>query len=57
LNPAIKSRKRGLEKGAACRCPRTKWSHIPITFFQDDLRLKDYLYIDVMFISCVTKGS
>ena len=23
LNPAIKSKKRGLEKGAACRCPRT----------------------------------
>jgi hypothetical protein len=31
-------------------------SHIPITFSQDDLRLKDYPHIDAMVISCVIKG-
>jgi hypothetical protein len=35
---------------------RTKWSHIPITFSQDDLRLKDYPHRDTMVISCVIKG-
>jgi hypothetical protein len=35
---------------------RTKWSHIPITFSQDDLRLKDYPHKDAMVISCVIKG-
>jgi alpha-glucuronidase len=32
---------------------RTKWSHIRITFSQDDLRLKDYAHRDS---SCVIKG-
>jgi hypothetical protein len=35
---------------------RTKWSHIPITFSQDDLHLKDYPHRDVMVVSCVIKG-
>jgi hypothetical protein len=35
---------------------RTKWSHIPITFSQDDLRLKDYPHRDAMVISYVIKG-
>jgi hypothetical protein len=30
-------------------------SHIPITFSQDDLRLKDYPHRDAMVISCVIK--
>jgi hypothetical protein len=35
---------------------RTKCSHIPITFSQEDLRLKDYPHRDAMVISCVIKG-
>jgi hypothetical protein len=35
---------------------RTKWSHITITFSQDDLHLKDYPHRDAMVISCVIKG-
>jgi hypothetical protein len=35
---------------------RTKWSHIPITFSQDDLHLKDYPHRDAIVISCVIKG-
>jgi hypothetical protein len=35
---------------------RTKWSHIALTFSQDDLRLKDYPHRDTMTISCVIKG-
>jgi hypothetical protein len=35
---------------------KTKWSHIPITFAQEDLRLKDYSHRDTMVISCVIKG-
>ena len=35
---------------------QTKWSHIPLTFSQEDLRLKDYPHRDVMVISCVIKG-
>jgi hypothetical protein len=35
---------------------RSKWSHIPITFSQEDLQLKDYPHNDVMVISCVIKG-
>jgi hypothetical protein len=34
----------------------TKWSHIPITFSQEDLQLKDYPHNDAMVISCVIKG-
>jgi hypothetical protein len=35
---------------------KTKWSHTPITFSQEDLRLKDYPHRDAMVISCVIKG-
>jgi hypothetical protein len=35
---------------------RSKWSHIPITFSQEDLELKDYPHNDAMVISCVIKG-
>jgi hypothetical protein len=35
---------------------RSKWSHIPITFSQEDLQLKDYPHNDDMVISCVIKG-
>jgi hypothetical protein len=35
---------------------RSKWSHIPITFSQEDLELKDYPHNDAMVISYVIKG-
>jgi hypothetical protein len=35
---------------------KSKWSHIPITFSQKFLQLKDYPHNDVMVISCVIKG-
>jgi hypothetical protein len=35
---------------------KSRWSHIPITFSQEDLELKDYPHNDVMVISCVIKG-
>jgi hypothetical protein len=35
---------------------RSKWFHIPITFSQEDLQLKDYPHNDAMVISCVIKG-
>src|SRR5688500_19908798 len=35
---------------------KSKWSHIRITFSQEDLRLKDYPNNDAMVISCVIKG-
>jgi hypothetical protein len=35
---------------------RSKWSHIPITFSQENLQLKDYPHNDAMAISCVIKG-
>jgi hypothetical protein len=35
---------------------RSKWSHIPITFSQEDLQLKDYPHNDAMVISSVIKG-
>jgi hypothetical protein len=34
---------------------KSKWSHIPITFSQEDLQLKDYSHHDAMVISCVIK--
>jgi hypothetical protein len=34
---------------------KTKWSHIPITFSQEDLHLKDYPHRDAMLTSCVIK--
>jgi hypothetical protein len=35
---------------------KSRWSHIPITFSQVDLQLKDYPHNDAMVISCVIKG-
>jgi hypothetical protein len=50
----------GPEKGTTCWVQgpfiKSKWSHIPITFSQDDLQLKDYPHNDAMVISCIIKG-
>jgi hypothetical protein len=35
---------------------KSRWSHIPITFSQEDLQLKDYPHNNAMVISCVIKG-
>jgi hypothetical protein len=35
---------------------KSKWSHVPITFSQEDLQLKDYSHNDAMVISYVIKG-
>jgi hypothetical protein len=35
---------------------KSKRSHIPITFSQEDLQLKNYPHNDTMVISCVIKG-
>jgi hypothetical protein len=35
---------------------KSKWSHIPITFSQEDLQLKDYPHNDALVISSVIKG-
>jgi hypothetical protein len=35
---------------------KSGWSHIPITFSQEDLQLKDYPHNDAMVISYVIKG-
>jgi hypothetical protein len=35
---------------------KSKWSHVPITFSQEDIQLKDYPHNDAMVISCVVKG-
>jgi hypothetical protein len=35
---------------------KSKWSHIPITFSQEDLQLKDYPHNNAMVISYVIKG-
>jgi hypothetical protein len=35
---------------------KSRWSHIPITFSQENLQLKDYPHNDAMVISCVIKG-
>jgi hypothetical protein len=35
---------------------KSKWSHIPIIFSQEDLQVKDYPHNDAMVISCVIKG-
>ena len=35
---------------------KSKWSHVPIIFSQEDLQLKDYPHNDAMVISCVIKG-
>jgi hypothetical protein len=35
---------------------KSKWSHVPITFSQEDLQVKDYPHNNAMVISCVIKG-
>jgi hypothetical protein len=35
---------------------KSKWSHITITFSQEDIRLKDYPHKDAMVIYCVIKS-
>jgi hypothetical protein len=35
---------------------KSKWSHIPITFSQEDLQLMDYPHNDAMVIYCVING-
>jgi hypothetical protein len=35
---------------------KSEWSHVPITFSQEDLQLKDYPHNDAMVISYVIKG-
>jgi hypothetical protein len=35
---------------------KSKWSHISITFSQEDLQLKNFPHNDAMVISCVIKG-
>jgi hypothetical protein len=35
---------------------RSKWSHVPITFSQEYLQLKDYPHNDAIVISCIIKG-
>jgi hypothetical protein len=35
---------------------KSKWSHVLITFSQEDLQLKDYPHNDDMVISCIIKG-
>jgi hypothetical protein len=35
---------------------KSKWSHVPITFSQEDLQLKYYPHNDAMVISYVIKG-
>jgi hypothetical protein len=61
LEPANKKQKKEAQRrvqhvgvqGPFIRC---KWSHIPITFSQEDLQLKYYPHNDAMVISCVIKG-
>jgi hypothetical protein len=35
---------------------KSKWSHVPITFSQEDLQIKYYPHNDAMIIFCVIKG-
>jgi hypothetical protein len=35
---------------------KSKWSHVSITFSQEDLQFKDYPHNDAIVISCVIKG-
>jgi hypothetical protein len=60
LEPANKKQKKEAQRrlqhvGVQGPFIRSKWSHIPITFSQEDLQLKDYLRNDAMVISCVIK--
>jgi hypothetical protein len=59
--PANKKQKKEVQRrvqhvGVQGPFVRSKWSHIPITFSQEDLQLKDYPHNDAMVISCVIKG-
>jgi hypothetical protein len=59
--PANKKQKKEAQKrvqhvGVQGPFIKSKWSHIPITFSQEDLQLKDYPHNDAMVISCVIKG-
>jgi hypothetical protein len=59
--PANKKQKKEAERrvqhvGVQGPFIKSKWSHILITFSQEDLQLKDYPHNDAMVISCVIKG-
>jgi hypothetical protein len=61
LEPANKKQKKEAQRrvqhvGVQGPFVRSKWSHIPITFSQEDLQLKDYPHNDAMVMSCVIKG-
>jgi hypothetical protein len=61
LEPANKKQKKEAQRrvqhvGVQGPFIKSKWSHIPITFSQEDLHLKDYPHNDAMVISCVIKG-
>jgi hypothetical protein len=61
LEPANKKQKKEAQRrvqhvGVQGPFIRSKWSHIPITFSQEDLQLKDYPHTDAMVISGVIKG-
>jgi hypothetical protein len=60
LEPANKKQKKEAQRrvqhvGVQGPFIKSKWSHIPITFSQEDLQLKDYPHNDAMVISCVIK--
>jgi hypothetical protein len=61
LEPANKKQKKEAQRrvqhvGVQGPFIKSRWSHIPITFSQEDLQLKDYPHNDAMVISCVIKG-
>jgi hypothetical protein len=61
FNPANKRQKKEAQRrvqhvGVQGPYIKSKWSHIPTTFYQEDLQLKDYPFNDVMVISCIMKG-
>jgi hypothetical protein len=61
LEPANKKQKKEAQRrvhhvGVQGPFIKSKWSHIPITFSQEDLQLKDYPHNYAMVISCVIKG-
>ena len=60
LEPANKKQKKEAQRriqhvGVQGPFIKSRWSHIPITFSQEDLQLKDYPHNDAMVISCVIK--
>jgi hypothetical protein len=60
LEPANKKQKKKTQRrvqhvGVQGPFIKSKWSHIPITFSQEDLQLKDYPHNDAMVISCVIR--